>query len=63
LIQHVSAHIEPSSGSHIRCLSKIRYLVPIYQYRCCLCHDGICRHNTDNIYNDSHIGTKTCNFR
>ena len=30
--QHVSVHIKPSSGSHIQCLAKITYLVPMYQY-------------------------------
>jgi len=29
LLQHVSVRIEPSSGSHIQCLAKITYLVPM----------------------------------
>jgi len=53
LLQYVSVHIEPLSGSHIQCLAKITYLVPTYQYWCCQCYGGICRHNTDNI----NIGT------
>ena len=28
LLQHVSFHIKPSSGSYIQCLAKITYLVP-----------------------------------
>ena len=46
LLQHVSIHVKPSSGSHIQCLAKITYLVPV------------CRHNTDNINNDTHIVTR-----
>jgi len=30
LLQHVSVHIEQSSGSHIQCLAKITYLVPMW---------------------------------
>jgi hypothetical protein len=30
----------------------------MYQYRCCQCCGGICRHNTDNIINDMHVGTR-----
>jgi hypothetical protein len=29
LLQHVSVHIKPSSGSHIQYLAKITYLVPM----------------------------------
>jgi hypothetical protein len=29
----------------------------MYQYLCFQCYGGICRHNTDNIHNDTHIGT------
>jgi len=29
LLQHVSVHIKPSSGSHNQCLAKITYLVPM----------------------------------
>ena len=29
LLQQVSVHIKPSSGSHIQCLAKITYLVPM----------------------------------
>jgi len=29
LLQHVSVHVEPSSGSRIQCLAKITYLVPM----------------------------------
>ena len=98
LLQHVSVHIKPSSGSHIQCLAKITYLVPIrvslltlsvlWQniLSCCVCvcvcvcvyctprrrilyparctihthtqQVKICHHNTDNINNDTHIGTR-----
>jgi len=27
MLQHVSVHLKPSSGSHIQCLAKITYLV------------------------------------
>ena len=36
LLENVSVHVKPSSGSHIGCLAKITYLVPMYQYRCCV---------------------------
>ena len=49
MLQYVSVHMKPSSGSHIQSLAKITYLVP-------MC--GICHHNTDIIYNDTHIGTR-----
>ena len=59
LLQHVSVHIKPLSGSHIQCLAKITYLVPMcYRYWYFQCYGGICRHNTDNINNDTHIGTR-----
>jgi len=29
LLQHVSIHIKPSSGSRIQCVAKITYLVPM----------------------------------
>jgi len=29
MLQHVSVHIKPSPGSHIQCLVKITYLVPM----------------------------------
>jgi len=57
LLQHVSVHIKPSSGSHIQCLAKITCLLPMYQYWCCQCYGGIRRHNTD-VNNDTHIGTR-----
>jgi hypothetical protein len=47
--------IKPSSGSHIQCLAKITYLVPMYQYWC-QCYGGICSHKTD-VNNDTQIGT------
>jgi len=31
MLQHVSVHVKPSSGSHIQCLAKITDLVPMYQ--------------------------------
>jgi hypothetical protein len=48
------------TGSHktIHCLAKITHLVPMYQYWCCQCYGSICRHNTDNINNDTQIGTR-----
>jgi len=49
---------KPSSGSNIQCLAKITYLVPMYQYWCCQCYGGICRPNTDNVKNDTYIGTR-----
>jgi len=59
LLQHVSVHIKPSSGSHTQFLAKITYLIPTYQYWCCRCYDSIIyRHNTDNINNDTHIGIR-----
>ena len=30
----------------------------MYQYWYCQCYDGIRRHNTENINNDTHIGTR-----
>ena len=30
----------------------------MYQYWCCQCYGGICHHNTDNMNNASHIGTR-----
>jgi len=45
LLQHVSVHIIPSSGSHIQVLAKITVMIPMYQYRCCQCYGGISPHN------------------
>jgi hypothetical protein len=71
LLQHVLVHVKPSSGSHIQCLDKITYLVPMCVSLLILAvsdtvgtllHGAqqvkICRHNTDNINNDTHIGTR-----
>ena len=30
----------------------------MYQYWCRQCYGGLCHHNTDNINNDTHIGTR-----
>ena len=58
MLKYVSVHIKPSSGSHIQCLAKITYLVPMYQYSCCQCYDGVCRHNTDSINTDTLVPDK-----
>jgi len=54
VLQHVSVHIEPSSGSHIQCLAKITYLVPMYPYRRCQCYV--------DIYAAITLTTPICNF-